>query len=250
MVKVLKKALSLVELLAKSENGERITDLGNTLALDKATIYRLLKTLKDEGYVSQEKDTGRYALSAKFWYIGSQTVGRRTLAEIARPVMKSVSAASGNTVYVALLIGHEAVIFDKVEVEHPYRAPPTVGAALPLYAGASGKAILAYQSDAFIAEIAKAITPLTPHTLADEPSLRADIERTRAAGFAINHQELRLGVSGVAAPIRFSDGEVRASIAMSGMSESIEPKIAEWSTALLAAAREITERLGGAQKPF
>jgi len=244
MVKVLVKALKLLEVLAESEHGERVTDLHRTLNLDKATIHRLLSTLATGGYVMQNQTTGRYELSLKLWYLGSQMVGRRTLAQSARPIIKALSDASHQTVYLSLLIGHEAVIFEKVEVERPYRAPPSVGAALPLYASASGKAILAYREEEFMELITADLAPLTANTIIDPAQLKEDMKQTRQRGYAVNRQELRLGVSGIGAPVRGIDGQVTASLAMSGVTEDIEPNLERWAKQLVSAANELSFSIG------
>ena len=67
----------------------------------------------------------------------------------------------------------------------------------------------------------------------------------RAAGYAVAVDELEVGLTAVAAPIRNAHGDIVASLSLSGPTFRLDKeRVAEVLPALRAAAGEISHRLG------
>lgn len=248
MVKVLNKALALIEVLSNAASGDGmgVSDLGRELQLDKATVFRLLRTLRDSGYVDQDSSTGRYKLTLKLWSVGSRLVNQRTLTQVARPVLRELSATVGETVYISVLVGKELIILDKIEARDAMLALPRIGGRLPLHGGSSGKAILAFQDPAFITSVCAHLQPVTADTITESKVLLAQLAEIRKSGYAINQNELRVGVSGTGAPIRTEDGNVTAALSISGPSVRLpRRRLKELAKLVVQAASRISAELGG-----
>lgn len=123
-----------------------------------------------------------------------------------------------------------------------------VGSRLPAYATSMGKVLLAYLDDDSLEDrLARLrLEPFTPHTITDVDALRSHLMEVRAAGYALNDQELEIGLRSVAAPVRDGTGAVVAAINVSmvaarqsraAVERSIVPK-------LLQCAADISAGLG------
>lgn len=232
--------------MADAEDGERITTLAQQLELDKATVHRLLDTLRQHGYVQQNADTQKYYLTLKLWTLGSKVVERRSITEAARPILRSLLNDGRDMVYLSVLVGADAIILDKVEGRDTIQKLPKVGARIPLYACSPGKAILGFQDENFINSIiGDGLLGFTSATIIDPSRLLAELAHIRNTGYAVNRDELRVGVSGIAAPIRSESREVDAAIAIAVPSVRLTSAHEnELSGMLITAAHTIEAQLG------
>jgi DNA-binding IclR family transcriptional regulator len=208
LAKSIEKALRLLELLARSETPLGVTEIARLLGLNKATAYRLLETLTRHGYVVRRLGPPRYEPTLKLWELGSAVLSRRDIVRVAQPVIEQVAEQTGETVFLAVPDGHDAVYVAKIDTEHPLRTFTPIGGRVPLHCGSTGKAILAFRSDAFIEEVARDLVGFTPATITTRDGLWREMLDIRRQGYAINQDEWRPGISGVAAPIRDSSGAV------------------------------------------
>ena len=163
--------------------------------LDKATVYRLLSTLAVAGYVTKVEVSGRYRLTSRLSELAGKSAAPRSLMELALPYMRELARAAGETVYVAVINGDEAVFLDKVEGEQTIRVHTPNGSRIPLHAGSAAKALLAFQSVDVIDRVLGRLTPVTPFTIVNPTALRRELAAIRKNGFAIGEQEWREGVS-------------------------------------------------------
>lgn len=245
MVKVLVKALRVVEFLSGQEHDAGVSEIGRAVGLDKVTVFRLLQTLVREGYVEHDPDSGRYRLGVKLWEIGSRVVGPQRLGRAANEALKGLATASGETAYLAVASGTEAIFLDKVDSQAAVRIHTPLGARIPLHCGSASKALLAWQPEEVIARVCADLRPLTPFTITDPQALRADLATIRRRGYSVASQEWREGISGVAAPIRDGSGTVVAALAVSGPSNRLTAtRTRQLAPAVVSAARGVSARLG------
>lgn len=210
-----------MEALATGESARGVTELATALSLTKSNVHRLLQTLVTLGYARQDRDSGRYEPTLRFWEIGYRVISRFEVRSFARPHMEKLAAVSKETVHLAVLDNEEIVHIDRIDTEHPVRAHLRIGTRSPVYGVALGKAILAHQSDAFIASVSKKLRRFTDATIVKESDLRRELARIRKDGYAINRGEWRAGISGIAAPIQSPFGCPVAAIGVSGPSERL-----------------------------
>jgi IclR family KDG regulon transcriptional repressor len=239
------KAFSVLEALANSDKPSRITDLALELGLAKSNTHRLLKTLEALGYVRQRSEDGLYEASLRLWETGVKVLSRLDLREIARPWLLSLAKETGETVHLSRFDNGEAVYLDKIESTHAVRAYTQIGGRSPAYATATGKALLAHQSEAIIASVATNLIAFTPRTLIDENALRTHLAAVRRNGYATNLGEWRASVYGLGAPIFNEAGAVVAAVGISGLDERLRGKaLSSWAPAVTRAAFTISRELG------
>jgi IclR family KDG regulon transcriptional repressor len=220
--KTIVKGLALLEALADSEQPRGVTELARQFGWAKSNAHRLLATLVNVGYV--QRDSGRYTLSLKMWEVGTRVLGRLNVRTIALPHMRELSKATGETVHLSTYDRDHVVYLEQVETPHPVRAYSRVGGVGPAHCTATGKAMLAFLPSEVIENVARDLTRYTDTTITSKSELFREVAKVRKAGFAVTHEEWRKGVSGVAAPIFGSDGQVVAAVGISGPVERLDEK--------------------------
>jgi IclR family acetate operon transcriptional repressor len=211
-VQSVSRALDLLEALAVlGEVG--LVELANRAGLQPSTAHRLLTTLIDRRYVVQNASNGRYLLGHKVNEVGG-AVSRRTerLRELARPHLETIKKVTGESANLTVLEPPNIVYVDQVEGSHSVRMFARLGAAVPAYATAAGKAMLAHLSAGAVGEIfaKEPLVQLTPRTVASLDALNEELEGVRRRGFAVDREEQEAGVGCVAAPILVNGGVVGA----------------------------------------
>jgi DNA-binding IclR family transcriptional regulator len=224
--------------------GARAETLSTALDIPLSTTYRLLRTLRGTGFVSDHR--GEYVP-------GPRLTGRTAawslsrIAAVAAPFLAHLSTATGETALLAVRQGLHAVCASQVESGHQIRLAFRIGQLLPLSAGASQRAILAFSPEqvqrAILDSDLRSFTPHTP-SRAELPRLLA---RTRADGLATSRGELTPGSVSLAAPV-LRDGVAVGSLCVAGPQNRCGPVWQGQARAeVVAAARSMSELLGDSE---
>jgi IclR family transcriptional regulator, KDG regulon repressor len=244
------KALRILEHLAQADRPLGVAELANTLRLSKSSVHRPLTTLVDLGYVMQDAVTARYAASLKMWEVGSAVLDRVDLKRVAAQPMTELASETGETVHLSILDGNHVVHIDKIECEHPIRAYSRIGGRVPVHCIATGKAMLAFQSEAFIKMATRNVKRATPDTVVDPDLLLTELAHIRRSGVSISRGGWQAGVDGIAAPIRDANGHVVAGVGISGPAIRLRSKeCARYAPLVAQAAAKISRALGYAAPP-
>lgn len=242
--KVLQKALLVLETMAHRGGEAGVSELARDVELDKATVYRILNTLVDSGYLARDH-TGRYRLTQRLADLARSAPASPTLLELALPQLRRLAQATAETAYIAVVHADEAVFLDKIEGDQTIRVHTPSGSRIPLHCGSAAKVLLAYQSAELIDRVLVKLTRVTDYSITDAGALQKELATIRKRGFAIGQQEWRIGVSGVAAPARDASGAVVAGIAISGPSERLgKSRLLELAPAVVDAAGRLSATLG------
>ena len=242
-------ALELLEQFKGDIQELGVTELSKRLALHKNNVFRLLATLESKGYIEQNKLTENYRLGIKCLELGQNYLKHTGLLRQARPIMEDLVAACNENVYLSVLRGKKVVYIDVVESNQPVRVVSRIGSQLPPYCCASGKAQLAALLD--LGEdiekyIEKPLQPITANTKTSIESLLKELEIVKKKGFAIDDEEVDVGVRCVGAAIRDYTKRVIGAISISGPLnrmdfERIEKEL---GPLVMEAGRKISEKLG------
>ena len=229
-IQVAERLFQVIERLA--ENGPMgIMDLSAELGFHKSTTHRLVTSLQYMGYIRQDEESLKYALSLKFLEIGSKILEQ-----------------TGETVHLVRREGTEAVYIDKVEsTVSSIRMVSRVGSRIPLYCSGVGKALLAELPDPEIEDIwnSSEITSLTPYTVTSLSDLMDRIRGVREAGFAMDDEENEEGVRCIAVSIPDYHKEPVYALSISApVSRMTDARIAELSTDVLTFKKDLEKTLG------
>jgi IclR family transcriptional regulator, KDG regulon repressor len=246
MDKTLLKGLMLLEALA-DQNGRPVTIpvLAEQVGLTKSNTHRTLQTLAHAGYATRDEATGNYRSTFKLFELGAKQMAQIDVRQFAGSHMRALVDLTQETVHLSILDGASVVYVDKIESAQPVRAYSVLGGHAPAYCVATGKSLLAHQSQEFIARHLTELTAYTKATITDLQMLRAELARTAANGYAINRGEWRESVGGVAAPIFDAFGAAVAAIGISGPLERLNIKrMKELAPAVQDAALKISRAMG------
>jgi len=210
------RMFTVLDACAANRRPLTLVDLGELTGLPKTTLHRVCWKLV-ELRVLVHSDSG-FELGARLYALGAMSPSLRRLRANAMPLMHTLVAASGWMANLGVLYERCALVVD--EVAGSVALPPRermLGTTMPLYATALGKALAANAPQRLRDELCAPLLlrPYTRYTIVRTDLLREHLEETARRGYAISHEELRLGICGVAAPV-IVDGEVLAALALVG----------------------------------
>lgn len=243
--KNLVKAFALLQAMVDRGGGLTLAELSRLGDLPKPTARRLLASLSGLGMV-REDGQGTYSLGPQCLVLGSAFLGGLDLRREARGVLAELMEKTGETCHLGVRDADRVVYIEKVESPKAVRLRSGVGFTAPLYSTALGKVMLAYGDEADVERLAgRGLEKRTPNTIVDAGSLRAEVERVRELGFAVDDVENEEGIRCVAAPVFDHGKEVIASISVSGPEYRIPPeRLGELSAEVRDAAARLSERVG------
>jgi IclR family pca regulon transcriptional regulator len=234
-----------------------VSELSRDLELSRSTTHRYIATLAQLGYLQQDPDSKRYRLGPRVLDLGFSAINSMDLREIAAPFLRELSDETGYTVNLAILDGIDVVYIERCRTARPGQRDIDlnlhVGARLPAYCTAMGKAILAFIPESRLDELIDRIefTPRGPNTLTGPGAFREELARIRESGIAVNDEELAYGLRSIAAPIHSHAGEVVAALnlAVHRTMVAMDELIAHYGPAVSRTARDISLGMGHRLSP-
>ncbi|KJS20755.1 MAG: IclR family transcriptional regulator [Clostridiaceae bacterium BRH_c20a] len=240
------RALQILEAFSRKNKELGVTEIANNVDLHKSTVFGLLATLEQRGYLEQNRENGKYRLGLKLFELGNLVEEGMDLRGIAAPIISQLVDSYGETVHLVVCDHDEVIYIDKKESTSAIRILSQVGTRLPMYCTGVGKCLLAFlPEDTLKSVINKGLIPFTPNTITEEDKLRSEVQKIREQGFAFDLEEIETGLKCVAAPIKNHKGQVVAAISLSGPSMRMEIKrMKELILPVKYSALEISRKLG------
>jgi IclR family transcriptional regulator, acetate operon repressor len=235
------KTLSVLDALDGARS--RLGDIAARAELPKSTVHRILRRLIERGYARAEGD-GVYVLGPRVLTMAGDMLHRLDATSAASPVLRELHAEVGHTVHFAMLSDDEAVYLEKLVDPHlPYQFASRVGGRIALHCTAIGKSLLAAMPDEALPRLE--LVRRTPRTLVSVEELRAELERVRERGFAIDDEENERNIRSVGAAVRDHTGAATHAISVSALTVelSVDDAIA-LGPRVVTAARAVSEALG------
>jgi DNA-binding IclR family transcriptional regulator len=202
------KALDVLDRVAAYGRPVRFAELLDTAPWPKATLYRLLQTLTNQGMLRHDETTGSYAPGLRLVRLAHAAWRQSSLAPLARPFLDALSEEVGETIHLAQLDRGQVLYVDKRNARQPVEMYSEAGKIGPGYCTGVGKAMLAHlpPDERRAAFRLQAFHAHTDHTITDAAALEAECARIRAAGIAFDREEHELGIVCIAAPILLPSG--------------------------------------------
>ena len=247
-IQALDRAVAILKVLAEAEGGMSLSELAEASGQAPATVYRVLSTFEARGIVESQASTQLWFVGQEAFRIGSAFLGRTSLVEQARPVMRELMLATGETANLAIADGGEVVFISQVETHEPIRAFFRPGTRGPIHASGIGKALLAYHAAEAVERIVgkQGLAAFTARTITDRARLAEELAAIRAQGWAMDDEERTEGMRCVAAPIFNEFREAVAGVSVSGPTVRMARRsVAELGGRVRAAADRITRAIGG-----
>lgn len=246
-IQALDRAMLILKALARGD-GMSLTELAEATEQAPATVYRVLSTLEGHGMVESQAATQLWFVGQEAFRIGSSFLGRTSLVEQARGVMRALMAETGETANLAIADGGQVTFISQVETHEPIRAFFPPGTRGPIHASGIGKALLAFLPPETVARIVReqGLPAYTARTITEPEPLAAELGAIRRRGWAVDDEERTEGMRCIAAPIFNEFREAIAGVSVSGPTVRMERTGAEALGARVrAAADAITRAIGG-----
>ncbi len=219
-------ALAVLDYLSLSPEPLGVRELGRALNIRKSTVHRILQTLSAVGFLRQDVGTDRYQLGPKILEISARFQKNLKFRRLARPYLEQLQATSGETVFLSMLDGLEAVIVDRIDSAQPLRMVSEIGSREPAHCTAIGKMLLASLSEQELDDLLtrQPLKQFTAKTIVEPNALKEELKRIATAGHAVDDEEYLWGVRCISAPMWNSYGKVVAALSVSGPSFRITRK--------------------------
>jgi len=198
-------ALDVLEALCEEGEEVRISQLSERLGMNKTSIFRLLATFENRGYVEKEPRSGKYKLGLSAYEMGQKFLSRMGLLRKAKPVIERLARECNEALYLAVPRGNEVLMLDMVDTMQQVKIIPLVGNRYPITGPTAGRVILAGSE-----------THRSSCTLESLADLDAELIRIREAGGCIDSGVLGEGIASLATPLIDAQGNVPGSLCMVG----------------------------------
>lgn len=246
-VAVLAKAMATLELL--SDEGEvKPAHIAEMIDQPRSTVYRLLSSLRDLGYVESGSQHGTYRLSLKLLDLGNRAVERLDERGAALPVMQRLHDAIGETIFLCVRRGFEAVCIERIEGARVMLLELRLGGSLPLHLGAASQCLLAFEPeetwDAYFDSISLKATAMTQRSAMTRAEVIAQLRDTRTRGYAISDRDVTPGIVSIGAPVYDHTRKVRASLSVGGLREVVTEASTHVPDLIVDGAAEVSKALG------
>jgi len=247
MIPGLERGLLVMELLADNSEQMGVTAVAERLGIPKNSAFRVLSTLRENGYVERDAAGKYYRLSRKLLALGYASVDEKNLVERSIDVLRELREQTGETTLVATRLGTEGVVLDQVLGHHPVKIAVEVGHRFPLHTSAPGKAMVAYLPEQEQRDVIDHLTytRFNERTITNKLAMASEMDKVRKLGYATDQAEEIEGVHCVAAPIRNHRGYPLAALWATGPSYRMRSEdFHAIGELVMEAARKVSGRFG------
>ncbi len=203
-IQAVENALDVLEALSEIDDDVRISQLSEKLAMNKTSVFRLLATFENRGYVEREELSGKYRLGLSAYEIGQKFLSRMGLLRHARPVAERLARSCNEAAYIAVRRGKEVLFLDIVDTTQKVKIVSLVGNRYPLDTTAAGQVLLSF-------------SPLQGTQDSDKSQLLpSQLSEVSRRGYAQDSGALGEGIASVAAPLFGNGGKLHGVLCIVG----------------------------------
>ncbi|WP_338450009.1 IclR family transcriptional regulator [Niallia oryzisoli] len=240
-------ALKLLDLFTMDEPEWTLTDLADELDVGVSTVYRLTNTLMHEGFIVRDPLTKSFRLASSLLELGHYVLTSFDIYEISPPILEKLVQDTGETVHLSILEGNQSIYLQMFECSNYVNVRTHVGKKHPAHCTSTGQVILAYQSEAEIDRVIAQGLPLyspKSSTITDPILFKERLALIKKQGYTFNKDEMNVGVTAIAAPVKSPSGKVEFAVSIAGLSSRINTNNAPMLIKLVTkAADELSKKL-------
>ncbi|WP_181973429.1 IclR family transcriptional regulator [Collinsella tanakaei] len=235
------RVLAILDTLARSGEGMTMADICRELEAPKSSLFPILHTMAEEGYLACSEADGRYRIGFRTYLAGKAYNREKDALGILTEQLQRIVDDCGETSQLGILSHGSVLYIAKVDSPQPIRLVSDIGRALPAHCTAIGKVLLSDMSREQIAElIGETYEAHTPRTLTTLDDLYDELEQVRREGIAHDYGEITDAIECLAAPVRI-DGKVRYGLGISVPSYRLTPEKRLELTELLRSSGDYLE---------
>lgn len=209
------KTVALLKILGQAPYVHSVTELGEKIECTKSGTFKILAVLVQSGLAAQTVNH-KYTLGPAIYILGKTYEDRIGLSKMVKPYLIRLRDLTEENASFSMLINGKANLVYREESLHLVRVAGSVGQERPLYAGATGKVLGAFQDETVIRKrlMEETLAPFTERTITSPSLLLEEYAKIRNQGYAISDGELNIETIGIGAPIRDESGNVWAAISI------------------------------------
>jgi IclR family transcriptional regulator, pca regulon regulatory protein len=237
----LAKGLAIIEAFGASTPRMTVSDAAHLAGLSRPAARRCLLTLVELGYLAH--DGKFFTPLPRMLRLGGAYFSTSSLPQIAQPLLANARDKLQESVSLAVLDEGYAVFVARAEAVRIVSTGVKLGGRLPAYCSATGRVLLSDLPEQQVREHLESIPMkrLTDRTVANLNGVLKAIRRAAEEGYAISDEELEIGMSAMAVPVRNRSGQIEAALSVSVFSGRVS--IDTLRDNFLPVLREMAERL-------
>lgn len=246
------KALEILDLIASFDRPVRFSELLSYSPHPKATLYRLVQTLTNQGMLNFDVDRATYQPGIRLVRLAHAAWRQSALAPVARPILDRLAKELGETLHLAQMDEGQVLYVDKRNAAEPIEMFSSAGKSGPGYCTGVGKAIMAFLpaelQDRAIAK--QSYYGYTPTTITSAEALRAELLQIADSGVAFDREEHEPGIICIAVPILNTKNNSLGALSLtSSIQRHSFESLKAHATTLQTAASEISQAAENWQFP-
>lgn len=232
---------------AAPARGVGLTDVARDLGLTPPTAHRMLSALLQEGFLALNPKLKTYSLGRESYILGLAAESRHGIKAIAESAVLRLAQSTGDTSFLSVRSGHEAVCVDRKTGDFPIKILTLeVGHRRPLGVGAGSLALLAFLPNDDIERVLARYDASAAPDLPSTAMLREDIAAARKNGYALNPGRIIPDMLGVGVPVYDREQHVVAALSVAAIRSRLSGGAAAGSGGGAATRRHGTGRRTGA----
>ena len=217
MLKTLDQSLKVLQFFTKNKPSWGARELAKEGGLNRATIYRILSTFESNRFLVKDVVTKNYSLGIRLWDLGLVMYDSLSLSKLVRPILEELMINTGESVFLTGLEGEDGLTLEAMEPDNKVTYSVSVGSRVPLYAGASYRAILAFMDRDIIKQVLSSpLNSYTSATLTNHKKILKKLELIRENGWAQSEGEYTKDVVAIAVPLFYNHQDVVGSLTVAG----------------------------------
>jgi DNA-binding IclR family transcriptional regulator len=243
----LERGFAIMEYLAKSNGGMTLSQIARILKLPKSSVYCLLGTLQNLGYVYRGLSSNRYRVSLRVCALAQMALNEISLVDLARPHLRRLAESTGLTTHMAALMEDgSCVLIEKVSLPKLPHVATWIGKHVSLHCTALGKAVAAYlpecELDALICR--QGLLRHNDNTICTTGRLKRELAAVRERGYSLDEEEEEINIRCIGAPVFGSASKPIAALSVVGtVSQLSADNLTHVARYVVAVAREISTEL-------
>jgi len=238
----LARGLAVVQAFSDSRKPQTIAQISQKTGIPRAAVRRCLYTLQQLGYVDAEHNN--FSLRPKVLTLGYSYLSSTPLTVSSQPYLNNISRELGESSSLAVLDDGEVLYVARAATTRVMSVALNTGSRLPAYCTSLGRVMLAHLApDELNAYFARTrLKAMTEKTVTTQKRLREILAGVRQSGYAINDEELELGLRSISVPVRGASGQVVAALNVGAQAArvSVGRMQGEFLPVLLRGAQELS----------
>jgi DNA-binding IclR family transcriptional regulator len=242
---IIKKALDVIKLIIQENKPLGVTDISKSLSLSKSTVFGILKSLQESGFVTKNRVTKKYAGGPELLELAKSVLLGGELTAIARPFLEKLAEIADETVFLCIREDHIVKVLDSIEAKKMLKISSPAGTKFPITASVFCKVFLSPLKNDEIRNFLKerGLPKYTENSITNIEHFIEEVEKTRKTGYGLDLEEYLKGVRAIAALVYSRDVPVGAICILGFTGSMTDGKLNGMVMNLLETAQKISQNL-------